>query len=177
VSEVVTLCWFCGIETTPPPKGVDGWSTDARPPAMRTKDHLQPVSRGGIKGKANVVLCCNSCNNNKANETLEEFRTRLWRGDNRWDGKFFGETGGEVRFFAPTAHEWPQQRRERKKREHTRLRTERMQADHCWNYYLLLRDDPHADPARVEAALQRFRPLFVRAMELGQYDDCSLSAW
>ena len=37
-----------------------------------TRDHLIPQSRGGPNVWSNVVACCNTCNNRKANYTLKE---------------------------------------------------------------------------------------------------------
>lgn len=48
-------CRYCGIELTDP-----------------TIDHVMPVSRGGTDGMANLVTCCYSCNNAKADMTPEE---------------------------------------------------------------------------------------------------------
>ena len=39
----------------------------------RTIDHLLPLSRGGVNAQTNLVLCCKTCNNAKADLTLAEF--------------------------------------------------------------------------------------------------------
>ncbi len=40
----------------------------------KTKDHIIPVSRGGINGTKNIVWACVNCNGLKSNLSLEEFR-------------------------------------------------------------------------------------------------------
>lgn len=53
-----------------------------------TKDHVIPTSRGGKNEWANVVLCCNTCNNKKGDRTPEEAGMRLVRQPitpTRWD--------------------------------------------------------------------------------------------
>lgn len=48
-------CFYCGEEAS-------------------TADHVQPTSRGGIRGIPNMVAACRTCNNDKGCMTLEEFR-------------------------------------------------------------------------------------------------------
>lgn len=44
----------------------------------RTIDHIHPISKGGrISSKRNQVWCCQSCNQMKADLTLEEFELKL----------------------------------------------------------------------------------------------------
>lgn len=42
-----------------------------------TRDHVQPLSRGGRDVWGNVVTSCNKCNNKKGNSTLEEVGMKL----------------------------------------------------------------------------------------------------
>lgn len=42
-----------------------------------TRDHVVPVSAGGMTTRQNIVPACNSCNSGKANKDMEEwFRTK-----------------------------------------------------------------------------------------------------
>jgi hypothetical protein len=44
-----------------------------------TKDHMVPISRGGVDYIANIVPACRRCNELKGNKTIEEFRAeRVW---------------------------------------------------------------------------------------------------
>ncbi len=47
---------------------------DAR---RRTREHLQPLSRGGEKVPENTVWACNRCNHEKRDLTVEEYRAVL----------------------------------------------------------------------------------------------------
>jgi 5-methylcytosine-specific restriction endonuclease McrA len=42
-----------------------------------TKDHLQPLSRGGSNSIDNLVPSCRPCNSSKGSQTAAEFRSRL----------------------------------------------------------------------------------------------------
>jgi 5-methylcytosine-specific restriction endonuclease McrA len=42
-------------------------------PKERCLEHVVPLSRGGVHGIDNWVLCCRSCNSRKQNKTIEEF--------------------------------------------------------------------------------------------------------
>lgn len=42
-----------------------------------TIDHVVPLSKGGSRGRSNLVLCCSKCNGEKKDMTVEEFRK--WR--------------------------------------------------------------------------------------------------
>lgn len=42
----------------------------------RTRDHLIPLAKGGATIAANMVHACGSCNRDKQNMTLEEYR--IW---------------------------------------------------------------------------------------------------
>lgn len=46
-----------------------------------TKDHVIPLSRGGLHTRDNVVPCCKRCNGEKGNRTPEEWGIRpyWWR--------------------------------------------------------------------------------------------------
>ena len=61
------LCHYCGASFE---KG------------LLTMDHIVPVARGGKSVKGNVVVCCKSCNTDKAATTPEELiLEQLARGD------------------------------------------------------------------------------------------------
>lgn len=51
------LCMYCGGEF---------------PPALLTRDHVIPMSRGGRDRWSNVVTACRHCNTHKGNRTPEE---------------------------------------------------------------------------------------------------------
>jgi 5-methylcytosine-specific restriction endonuclease McrA len=40
-------------------------------------DHMMPSSRGGANSSDNLVLCCNVCNRQKGNLTVEEYKALL----------------------------------------------------------------------------------------------------
>lgn len=40
----------------------------------KTLDHIQPVSSGGHHTRTNVVVCCRTCNYDKGDQTLDEWR-------------------------------------------------------------------------------------------------------
>lgn len=63
------LCWYCGARVVLDPKG-----GAAR---MATVDHQTPISRGGSGAKDNLVTACQTCNQQKANMTVEEYRAYL----------------------------------------------------------------------------------------------------
>ena len=41
--------------------------------STKTRDHIIPISRGGLNVPANIVACCYSCNQLKGNYLLEEW--------------------------------------------------------------------------------------------------------
>lgn len=51
------LCLYCGLQ---------------HPRGGLTRDHVRPLSRGGLNVWENVVTACKRCNNRKANRTPEE---------------------------------------------------------------------------------------------------------
>lgn len=53
------FCFYCGIPI--------GNKT-------ATRDHVQPLSRGGSRHGKNLVWCCNQCNTDKGCLSLEEYR-------------------------------------------------------------------------------------------------------
>lgn len=55
-------CFYCGVMLR-----------KTKGPDMATKDHVNPLSRGG-KGLANKVPACHACNQLKGNLRLEEYR-------------------------------------------------------------------------------------------------------
>ena len=56
------LCLYCG---------------DELPPALLTRDHVIPVSRGGADTWENVVTACRACNHRKADSLLDEIDMEL----------------------------------------------------------------------------------------------------
>lgn len=42
-------------------------------PLARTRDHIVPLSRGGVNNRSNLIDCCIECNNFKASFLLIEF--------------------------------------------------------------------------------------------------------
>lgn len=42
-----------------------------------TKDHFIPLSKGGPKGRDNIVPACHDCNNRKGDKSAEEFLKEL----------------------------------------------------------------------------------------------------
>lgn len=67
-------CWYCGVRLVKP-------SPDHHTPEERkrwyTIDHATPRSRGGSLGVENLLPCCNVCNGDKCDMTVEEYRTYL----------------------------------------------------------------------------------------------------
>jgi len=64
------LCFYCG-------ESVRRNSPD--PKREATKDHMTPISRGGVDFIGNIVPACLRCNDLKGNKTVEEFRSeRAW---------------------------------------------------------------------------------------------------
>ncbi len=56
-------CWYCGSY-------FDDW-------AQFTVDHITPLSKYGTSDEDNLVPCCKSCNSQKRNCTLDEFREQV----------------------------------------------------------------------------------------------------
>ncbi len=46
-------------------------------PLERTKDHIQPLSRGGKSDPSNIVYACKHCNMSKGGKTLSQWETML----------------------------------------------------------------------------------------------------
>ena len=64
------LCFYCG---EPIQRGA------ADPKHEATKDHMTPISRGGVNFIGNIVPACLHCNQLKGDKTVEEFRAeRAW---------------------------------------------------------------------------------------------------
>lgn len=60
-------CWYCGCELI----------RDAEAPNGRTRDHQTPKSRGGKFLPGNQVWACRTCNQDKADRTLAEYRKHM----------------------------------------------------------------------------------------------------
>ena len=54
-------------------KGVCHYCEGRFPPADLTMDHRQPIARGGVTSKSNVVPACKACNTEKQSQTATEF--------------------------------------------------------------------------------------------------------
>ncbi len=65
-------CHYCGYQW---PRGKASLLRMIKVGGRRapTMDHLVPRSRGGQDTHANVVMCCQQCNSDKAHLTEEEF--------------------------------------------------------------------------------------------------------
>jgi 5-methylcytosine-specific restriction endonuclease McrA len=65
------LCFYCGLPLVPSsPDGINHGQ-------MRTRDHKDPLSRGGANHLRNLVWCCHDCNQSKGEMTLEEYREHV----------------------------------------------------------------------------------------------------
>jgi hypothetical protein len=64
------LCFYCA-------EPIKRGSSD--PDHEATKDHMVPISRGGVDHIANIAPACLRCNQLKGNKTVDEFRAeRAW---------------------------------------------------------------------------------------------------
>jgi HNH endonuclease len=64
------LCFYCAEPIR---------RNSADPNHEATKDHMVPISRGGVDFIANIVPACLRCNQLKGNKTVDEFRAeRAW---------------------------------------------------------------------------------------------------
>ncbi len=59
-------CQYCGR-----------WNWELRPRESLTRDHVIPISRGGLNVWTNVVTACSGCNTRKANHLLRECGMQL----------------------------------------------------------------------------------------------------
>lgn len=59
-------CQYCGR-----------WTWELRPRESLTRDHVIPISRGGLNVWTNVVTACSGCNTRKANHLLRECGMQL----------------------------------------------------------------------------------------------------
>jgi 5-methylcytosine-specific restriction endonuclease McrA len=46
-----------------------------------TKDHIQPVCRGGLDLPSNIVPCCKKCNNQKGSKYLQVWLKEKFKND------------------------------------------------------------------------------------------------
>ncbi len=60
-------CAYCGVDTHRLAKGL------SRSPNLATLDHVLPRSQGGPLNAANLVLACQSCNNQRGVMDAQEF--------------------------------------------------------------------------------------------------------
>jgi 5-methylcytosine-specific restriction endonuclease McrA len=70
-------CFYCGI---------------ALDPGCFDSDHVIPKSRGGRHLSRNIVPACRSCNSQKRNRTVEEFRLFLMARHDCGEWVFWSET-------------------------------------------------------------------------------------
>jgi hypothetical protein len=68
-SALGSHCHYCRR-----PLGQDG------PEGTKTRDHKQPLSRGGSNHASNIVACCDKCNQTKGHMTEAEFFGWIARG-------------------------------------------------------------------------------------------------
>ena len=54
-------------------KGVCHYCEGRFSPSDLTMDHRQPIARGGVTSKSNVVPACKACNTEKQSKTASEF--------------------------------------------------------------------------------------------------------
>lgn len=59
-------CQYCGR-----------WSWELRPRESLTRDHVVPISRGGLNVWTNVVTACSGCNTRKADHLVHEIGMHL----------------------------------------------------------------------------------------------------
>lgn len=76
-------CYYCGASL----RKARRYRTS---PHRRSWDHIIPTSRGGSNNPLNKVLACVTCNQEKNNMTLEEYRA--YKGGIR----FWGETYARI---------------------------------------------------------------------------------
>ena len=68
-------CWYCGKKLTMRVLG-----DNSKDSIEFRIDHIVPRSRGGSHEENNLVPCCVSCNSQKKDKTLEEYRYSLsWK--------------------------------------------------------------------------------------------------
>lgn len=92
-------CFYCGVQLLRSRVAL------RLSPNARTMDHKVPTARGGPNTASNKVPACNSCNQQKAALTVDEFRAALRVRYPEWSGTFYGEgekKGGVSLPFAPT---------------------------------------------------------------------------
>ena len=78
------LCFYCG-------EVIRRGSND--PQHEATKDHMTPISRGGVDFIGNIVPACLRCNQLKSDKTVEEFRAeRAWARREKSTGNTLSET-------------------------------------------------------------------------------------
>ena len=65
------FCFYCGISLDLNPL------TSLTSPNGYTRDHMDPVSRGGSNFLGNLVDCCRRCNLRKGRRTVEEYREKI----------------------------------------------------------------------------------------------------
>jgi 5-methylcytosine-specific restriction protein A len=54
-------------------KGLCHYCSERFQPTQLTMDHKQPIARGGVTSKSNVVTACKACNSQKQSSTASEF--------------------------------------------------------------------------------------------------------
>jgi hypothetical protein len=87
------VCYYCQQKFWP--KLALSETYDAVP-VLRTKDHIIPISRGGIKGMKNVIPACQRCNRIKDNLMPEEFLEALLFMKQRKDHTVFDSMDIEI---------------------------------------------------------------------------------
>lgn len=67
-----TNCYYCEVRY-----GTINKRTNK--PLVKTRDHIVPVSRGGVYHNKNIILCCDKCNTFKGNTFLVDFIISIQR--------------------------------------------------------------------------------------------------
>jgi 5-methylcytosine-specific restriction endonuclease McrA len=78
-------CWYCGN-----PVAFDRRAKTAKE-RFATVDHQMPLSRGGYDKRDNKVTACISCNQEKADRTVDEYRVLLMTMRQEGYVAFYGE--------------------------------------------------------------------------------------
>lgn len=64
----------------------------------KTKDHIIPMSKGGVNGKVNIVLCCKDCNQIKGSNLLYQFMIKIEKAI-RKEKKYINYTSDELQII------------------------------------------------------------------------------
>jgi 5-methylcytosine-specific restriction endonuclease McrA len=79
-------CWYCGRQVA-----FDRKAKTAKE-RFATVDHQIPLAQGGTNSRENRVTACISCNHEKSNMTVEEYRVFLMKARQEGYIAFHGES-------------------------------------------------------------------------------------